>query len=53
MATHSRSLVCKTLWTEEPGGVHGVTKPQTRLSDSAQHRTMCQALPWARGHSRE
>ena len=32
MATRSNSLALIP-WTEEPGGVHGVTKSQTRLSD--------------------
>ena len=32
MATHSRILVWRIPWTEEPG-VHGVTKSRTRLSD--------------------
>ena len=26
MATHSRSLAWEIPWTEEPGGLHGVTK---------------------------
>ena len=25
-------------WTEEPDGLHGVTKSQTRLSDKAKHK---------------
>ena len=29
MATHSSILACRIPWTEEPGGVHGVTKTQT------------------------
>ena len=33
MATHSSSLVCKILWIEEAGGVHGVEKSRTRLSN--------------------
>ena len=33
MATHSSILAWRILWTEEPGGVHGVTKSQTQLSD--------------------
>ena len=33
MATHSSILACRIPWTEEPGGVHGVTKGQTLLSD--------------------
>ena len=38
MATYSSVL--ESSWTEEPGRatVHGVTKSQTRLSNSAQHR---------------
>ena len=40
MATHSSALAWRIPWTEEPGRatVHGVTKSQSRLSDSAQHR---------------
>ena len=35
MATHSRILVWKILWTGEPGGLtaHEVAKSQIRLSD--------------------
>ena len=35
MATHSRILVWKSLWTGEPGGftAHEVAKSQIRLSD--------------------
>ena len=33
MATHSSILACRIPWTEEPGGVHGVTKTQTWLSN--------------------
>ena len=33
MVTHSRILAWRILRTEEPGGVHGVTKSQTQLSD--------------------
>ena len=33
MATHSSTLVWKIPWMEEPGGVHGVTESQTRLSN--------------------
>ena len=29
LATHSSILVWRIPWTEEPGGVHGVTKSQT------------------------
>ena len=29
MATHSSTLAWRILWTEEPGGVHGVAKSQT------------------------
>ena len=29
MATHSSILACRIPWTEEPGGVHGVTKTLT------------------------
>ena len=34
IATHSRILAWKILWTEEPDKIqsHGVTKSQTRLS---------------------
>ena len=33
IATHSSILAWEIPWTEEPGGVHGVTKSQTQLSD--------------------
>ena len=33
MATHSSTLAYKIPWMEEPGGLHGVTKSRTRLSD--------------------
>ena len=33
MAPHSSTLAWKTPWTEEPGGLHGVTKSQARLSN--------------------
>ena len=29
MATHSSILTCRIPWTEEPGGLHGVTKSWT------------------------
>ena len=33
MTPHSSTLAWKIPWTEEPGGVHGVAKSWTRLSD--------------------
>ena len=33
MATHSSVLAWRISWTEEPGGLHGVAKSQTQLSD--------------------
>ena len=33
MVTHSSILAWEILRTEEPGGLHGVTKGRTRLSD--------------------
>ena len=33
MATHSSILAWKIPWTEEPGGLHGITKSWTQLSD--------------------
>ena len=33
MAIHSSILAWKILWTEEPGGLHGVAKSQTQLSN--------------------
>ena len=33
MAPHPSTLAWKIPWTEEPGGVHGVARSQTRLSD--------------------
>ena len=33
MATHSSILAWKIPWMEEPGGLHGVIKSQTQLSD--------------------
>ena len=32
MASHSSILAWRMPWTEQPGGLHGVTKNQTRLS---------------------
>ena len=34
MATHSSILAWRIPWTEEPAGLHGVAKNQTRLSNS-------------------
>ena len=33
MAPHPSTLAWKIPWTEEPGGVHGVARSRTRLSD--------------------
>ena len=33
MATHSSVLAWRIPWTEEPGGLHGVTKSRTQLID--------------------
>ena len=33
MATHSSILAWEIPWTEEPGGLHGVAKTRTQLSD--------------------
>ena len=33
IATHSSIPAWRIPWTEEPGGLHGVTKSQIRLSD--------------------
>ena len=33
MATHASILVWRILWTEEPGGLHGVAKNWTQLSE--------------------
>ena len=33
MATHFSILAWRIPWPEEPGGLHGVTKSQTQLSD--------------------
>jgi len=33
MATHFDILAWRIPWTEEPGGLHGVSKSQTRLND--------------------
>ena len=33
MATHSSILAWEIPWTEELGGLHGVTKSQTQLSN--------------------
>jgi len=33
MATHSSIFAWEIPWTEEPGGLHGVSKSQTQLSD--------------------
>ena len=45
MATHSRILAWRILWTEEPGGLHGVTKSQTRLSTHAISTTLTSSSP--------
>ena len=45
MATHSNILAGTIPWTEEPGGLHGVTTSQTQLSmhtDAQRHK--CRAL---------
>ena len=33
MATHLSTLAWKIPWTDEPGGLHGLAKSQTQLSD--------------------
>ena len=33
LATHSSILAWRIPWTEEPGGLHAVSKTRTRLSD--------------------
>jgi len=33
MATHCSILTWRIPWTEEPGGLHAVTKSQTQLRD--------------------
>ena len=33
MATYSSILAWRILWTEEPGGLYGVAKGQTKLSN--------------------
>ena len=33
MATHPSILAWRIQWPEEPGGLHGVAKNQTQLSD--------------------
>ena len=33
MATHSSILAWRIPWTEEPGGLHGVTKNWTQMND--------------------
>ena len=38
MATHSSITAWKIPWTEEPGGLYGVPKSQTRLSLTPWHR---------------
>ena len=38
MVTHSSILAWRIPWTVEPGGLHGVTKSQTQLSE--QHTLM-------------
>ena len=48
MATHSSILVCRILWTEEPGGLqfHGVAKSWTQLSNENFHQfTLCLGNP--------
>ena len=40
MATRSNILAWRIPWTEEPGGLHGVTKSWTHLSDFHTHTEM-------------
>ena len=37
VATHSGTLAWRIPWTEEPGGLHKVTKSQTQLIDKHTH----------------
>ena len=37
MTTHSSILAWEVTWTEEPGGVHGVTKSWTGLKLHSMH----------------
>ena len=37
MATHSSILAWRIPWTEEPGGLHGVTKSRTLLRRLSMH----------------
>ena len=56
MAPHSSSLAWKIPWTKKPGGLHGVAKSQTRLSDftftfqfhalEKEMATHCSVLAW-------
>ena len=51
MATHSSILARRTLWTEEPGGlhtVHGIAKSCTWLSDEHFHKG--DYLTWSQEH---
>ena len=41
MASHSSTLAWRIPWTEEPGGLHGVAKSQTRLKQLAHTCTTC------------
>ena len=40
MATHSSILAWRIPWTEEPGGLHGVTKNRKQLSTNACRREL-------------
>ena len=58
MAVHSSILAWRIPWTEEPSKlqIHGVTKSQTRLSDSHTHSldgTMVKSLPANAGDGRD
>ena len=37
MATHSSTLAWRILWTEEPGGLHGVAQGWTWLKQLSMH----------------
>ena len=43
-AAHSSVHVWRVPWTEEPGGLHGVAKSQTRLSDFCVCECVCMLL---------
>ena len=52
MATYSSILAWRILWTEEPGGLHGVAKGQTKLSNWTHTHTLSRmSLDWKKNEN--